>query len=150
MKLLMWHCSFLESRDIRRSNRPRGIGRLLARPVRTRYKNVLAAFVCVEEEDDVTTVDAAKLEITRLSDQFKQRDVVIVPFAHLSSRLMRDSAQARELIIVLADELAGAGLTVQTNSFGFHKEFELHYKAKGHPGSVAFREIPRRPREERG
>jgi threonyl-tRNA synthetase len=144
MRLLMWHCTSLASRDIRRSTRPASIRRLLARPVRVKYSNVLAIFVCVEEGDSEATIPRAAQEVIKHSQLLKQDKIVVVPFAHLSSNIMTDSVRARELIIVLADELAGARLSVETNSFGFHKVFELHFKAKGHAGSVAFRDISQR------
>jgi threonyl-tRNA synthetase len=142
MKLLMWHCSSLASRDVRRSTRPTAIRRLLTRPVQTTYSDVLAVFACVEEGDSAATIPAAAREVAIHSKLLKQNNIVVVPFAHLSSNIMTDSTRARELIIVFADELSGAGLSVQTNSFGFHKEFELHFKARGHPGAVAFRDVP--------
>lgn len=141
MKLLMWHCSELKSRDIRRSTRPRGIRSLIGRPQTVKFANVLAAFVCVEEGDTAETTAAACEEILRLGRQIRRRKVVVVPFAHLSGNLMADSERAQELIALLGERLTEAGARVATNSFGYHKRFELHYVAKGHPGSVAFRDV---------
>lgn len=141
MKLLMWHCSTLRSTDIRRSSRPRSIRNLLSKPTTVAFSDVLVAFVCVEEHDDEETVERAAGEVLRQGKQIGRRDLVIVPFAHLSNRLMTESLEAQSLIAALGARLESAGLTVTTNSFGYHKEFELHYKAKGYPGSVAFRSV---------
>jgi threonyl-tRNA synthetase len=141
MKLLMWHCSTLRSTDIRRSSRPGSIRNLLSRPTTVAFSDVLVAFACVEEHDDEDTVARAAGEVLRQGKQIGRRDVVIVPFAHLSNRLMTDSVEAQALIVALGACLEDVGLSVSTNSFGYHKKFELHYKAKGYPGSVAFRSI---------
>lgn len=141
MKLLMWHCSRLRSSDVRRSNRPRGIRSLLSKPTTVEFKNVLVAFACIEQGDTDRTIAAAVEEILRQSEHVRRRNVVVVPFAHLSSKLMTDSEGALALIVLLSNSLREAGLEVETNSFGYHKQFELHYVAKGYPGSVAFREV---------
>ncbi len=141
MKLLMWHCSRLSSKDIRRSSRPRGIRELTDDPTEVTFSDVLVAFVCVEQGDTKATVERACGEILRQSEQIGRRELVVVPFAHLSSELMTDSREAQDIIASLAMRLEESGLDVTTNSFGYHKQFELHYVAKGYPGSVAFRDV---------
>ena len=142
MKLLIWHCATLSSRDVRRSNRPRGISSIRAKRTKAEFSNVLAAFVCIEEQDDESTVAAARVEIVELFHLNHAASVVVVPFAHLSNKLKVDSKAALSLIESLASQLAGTDeFPVATNSFGFHKEFALAFHAHGHPGSVAFREF---------
>jgi threonyl-tRNA synthetase len=145
MRLLIWHCSSLSSRDIRRSNRPAGIGALLADASEQSFSEVLAAFVCIERHDSEATTGEAAKEIGALAKQLACTHVVLVPFAHLSAELMTESTRALELLVALDGELARAELQSTLTSFGFHKEFELHFRAKGHPGAVAFRELPRSP-----
>ncbi|HEX5712266.1 MAG TPA: threonyl-tRNA synthetase editing domain-containing protein [Solirubrobacterales bacterium] len=146
MKLLVWHCSHLSYRDRRPSNRPAGVGQLVADAVEESFVDVLVAFVCVEEGDTGEQTDGAVGEILKLSDQMKRREVVLVPFAHLSSCLMTDSATAQELLRGISSGLDGAGITTALTSFGYHKDFELHFAAKGHAAAVAFRDIPASPR----
>jgi threonyl-tRNA synthetase len=141
MRLLLWHCATLGSRDVRRSNRPPGIDSISGNPTTERFNDVLAAFVCVEGEDSAATADKGAEEIVALSRQLACERVAIVPFAHLTSSLMTDSKLARTLIEQVADAVEASGLTTKLTSFGFHKEFELHFVAKGHPGAVAFRQI---------
>jgi hypothetical protein len=141
MKLLMWHCDTLSSKDIRKSSRPRGIRELTGDPTTVTFSDVLVAFVCVEQGDTEGTVERACGEILRQSEQIGRPNLVVVPFAHLSNKLMTDSEGAQDIIAALAARLEGSGLDVTTNSFGYHKQFELHYKAKGYPGSVAFRDV---------
>jgi threonyl-tRNA synthetase len=141
MKLLIWHCSKLASRDVRRSSRPRGISESVDAPRSESFVDVLAAFACVESGDDEQSVEAAAREIAKLGRQVHCRDVVIVPFAHLSRDLMTDSRRAAGMLERIAGELKRDGWQTAVNSFGYHKEFELHFVAKGHPGAVAYREV---------
>jgi threonyl-tRNA synthetase len=141
MKLLMWHCSTLSSKDIRKSNRPQGIRELTGDPTKVTFSDVLVAFICVERDDSEATVGKACEEILRQSENIGRRNLVVVPFAHLSNKLMTDSEEAQSVIAALSTRLEGSGLDVTTNSFGYHKQFELHYVAKGYPGSVAFRDV---------
>jgi len=145
MRLLIWHCSSLSSRDIRKSNRPAGIGGLVAEAREQSFSEVLAVFVCVEQRDAEQTTGEAAQEISKLAEQLACNDIVLVPFAHLSAELMTESARALELLTALDQELAQASLQSILTSFGFHKEFELHFRAKGHPGAVAFRQLPSAP-----
>lgn len=143
MKLLMWHCTTVSYRDVRRSSRPEGIGSLTSKPTTESFSDVLAAFVCVERGDTEQTAAAGAWEVQQLGEQIACTDVVIVPFAHLSSDLMTDSSEAYSLLLGVARRLRDLGLSVVLTSFGYHKEFELHFRAMGHPGAVAFRDIAR-------
>lgn len=138
----MWHCTRLSSRDVRKSSRPEGIAEVVDAPVAQTFSEVLAAFVCIERLDSESTVPSAVHEISLVGDLVICRDVVIVPFAHLSSDLMKDSPRARNLLALIAEGLESEGMTAALTSFGYHKEFELDYHAKGHPGAVAFRDVP--------
>ncbi len=145
MKLLIWHCRHLSYRDKRPSNRPEGVEQFAAEAVAESFTDVLAAFVCVEKEDGEERSLEAVDEILKLVNLMKRREVVIVPFAHLSSRLMTDGARARELIRGVFTGLERAGIDAALTSFAFHKDFKLDFEAEGHAGAVAFREIPRSP-----
>lgn len=145
MKLLVWHCSYLSYRDRRPSNRPAGVERFVAEAVEEKFTDTLVAFVCVEKDDTEDSAAGAIEEILKLSDQMMRRDIVLVPFAHLSSQLMTDSGRAKEILEIISTGLDRAGLNTALTSFGFHKDFELHFAAMGHPAAVAFREIGASP-----
>jgi len=142
MRLLLWHCAKLGTRDVRKSNRPAGIEEISGKPTIHAFSDVLAAFVCVEATDAHAAVEEGAEEIVSISRELMCDEVVIVPFAHLTSDLMTDSATAKSLVEQVASAVAAAVPKTTLTSFGFHKEFELHFVAKGHPRAVAFRQIP--------
>lgn len=96
----------------------------------------------MEEFDSASVViEAADAVLAALGRLGREKPVVLVPFAHLSSLLARPE-NARVLLADLARELRERQVEVALTSFGYHKEFELHYRAAGHPGSVSFRSFP--------
>jgi hypothetical protein len=141
VRLLMWHCRGLAFSDERPSSRPLGIERDLAPPSSGEFADVLAVLVCVEEGDGYATITAAAKSVLALSQQIKRQEIVVVPFGHLSSRLMKPSTEAARVIEELGIRLRARSKSVAVTSFGYHKHFELQLDVLGHPGSVAFREF---------
>ena len=143
MRLLMWHCETLRSRDVEKSNRPQGIGAVASDPLNQVFTNVLAVFTCVESQDSEETVERAAAEVKLIADEIASKDVVVVPFAHLSSDVMvRDSGRAKALVDEVGNAIEQLGFNMTMTSFGFHKEFELHFVAKDHKLAVRFRNVP--------
>lgn len=106
------------------------------------FNNVLLAFTCIEADDSNEYIPIAIKEIMSVIDLVKsRRSVVLVPFAHLSSKLAGPEP-ALNMIYDIAKKLQENDLEVNVTSFGYHKDFEIHYEGYGHPGSVAFRSIP--------
>jgi threonyl-tRNA synthetase len=149
MRLLMWHCRSLRSRDVKRSDRPQGIAAVASDPVTQTFSDVLAVFTCIESKDSEETVARAADEVRLIADDVGCQDIVIVPFAHLSSDVMVDDpARAKALVDEVGDAIAQLGFHMTMTSFGFHKEFELHFVAKEHELAVTFRNVPpRAPRD---
>jgi hypothetical protein len=102
---------------------------------------VLAVLVCVQQSDTLGTADTAATEVAKLADVLRPPGVAIVPFAHLATDLMQESRRATEIISELAVILRRFGLEVAMTSFGYHKDFEFHLAALGHPSAVAFRDV---------
>ena len=138
MRLLLWHCERLEYSDKSPSTRPIGIGQQLGPKMTGVFDNTIAAFTCVEVDDDDQVVVQAGDSIVALAHQLKNSTVVIVPFAHLSKRLAPPDV-ATSLLEDLETTLRNQKLRVQRTSFGYHKDFALSFRSCGHPGSVAFR-----------
>jgi len=141
VKLLSWNCVLLEYRDRAVSTRPEGVGNAALPPQSGHFENVLVVFTCVEVQDDANTVVRAAEAISDLATQMGRSEIALVPFGHLSSALQTDSAVAVGLINSLASSLRVDSLAVTLTSFGYHKDFELHFKALGHAGAVAFRDL---------
>jgi threonyl-tRNA synthetase len=141
MKLLLWDCKFVRFKDIKPSSRPEGIKQFSKEKTEGEFSNTLLAFVCIERDDTELTIQKAVKEILKMLDMLRSpRDVTVVPFAHLSSNIA-SPLKSVSLIEELIKYLERFDLNVHRVSFGYHKEFELHFQARGHPGSVAFREI---------
>jgi len=148
MKLVIWHCKRLNYEDVRPSTKPsqlKDIGDLRkGKPKREKksgkFKDILAVFTCVETGDDSVNVKKAVEAIEAMLKMLNiPRKVIIVPFAHLSPRLALPK-YAVERINELEAALIANNIETYKTSFGFHKDFQ--FRGYGHPGSVAFRDIP--------
>lgn len=143
MKLLEWHCEELKYVDTIPSNRPSGITEVIGEKIASSFSNVLAVFTCIEDGDSEDEVlEAVESVLSALERLGGNREVVIIPFAHLSSNLAPPKV-ATELLSRLISCLSEQGIKTHFVSFGYHKDFELRYRGHGHPGSVSFRSFPR-------
>lgn len=142
MKLLLWHCRELSYKDTIRSDRPQGIAKVQSERKSGHFVDVLAIFVSIEDIDSEHEVGEATDSIISTLDMLGSRkEVVIIPFAHLSKAL----AKPQKAVLLIADlrkRLENYSIATSVTSFGYHKEFSLTYEAFGHPGSVAFRSFP--------
>src|SRR3989344_2217876 len=103
-------------------------------------KECLIVFTAVEKKDENDIKEIAnKLaeEITLIANQVKTKNIVLYPYAHLSS----DLAKPEHAFNVLkeAESLLKKKYRITRAPFGYYKSFEL--KCKGHPLSELSREI---------
>lgn len=144
LKLILWHAKFLDYKDKRASTRPKGISKVRNTRSKGNYSNALAVFTCVEMNDTDKEVLKAVESIRKTIDLIQStRKVVIVPFVHLSESIALPK-DAKKILRALDSELRSSNLEVDTISFGYHKEFELHFRGYGHPLAIAFRSFSRR------
>ena len=105
------------------------------------YADVVVAFACVEEGDAGSldeVVGRAADAIAEFASRVGCREVILYPYAHLSTRLAKPSV-ALVALKRLQAALETRGLVASRSPFGYYKEFMLH--CKGHPLSEAFRDI---------
>ncbi|MGV8144672.1 MAG: threonine--tRNA ligase [Methanothermobacter sp.] len=105
------------------------------------FDNSLVVFTAVEkkdEDDPQTVVENAVKEIENVFNQVKADNVVLYPYAHLSSSLSTPTA-AVDILNEIKDKLDADGLTVERVPFGWYKAFEI--SCKGHPLSELSRNI---------
>ena len=141
MRLLVWHCRNLSYTDRHPSNRPASEAPLTPKSS-GRYSDVVAALLSIEEGDGSNEVHAAADELAQIARMWQRKDIVLVPFAHLSNRLM-GRPQAMALLDSVYDALLACDdLRVEKTSFGWHKDFAMAVDSYGHRGSVAYREFP--------
>lgn len=113
-------------------------------------EQVLVAFCTIEKDDekDLRQVAANGADaIKEVANQVKTSNVMLYPYAHLSSSLAsRDPA-----IRVLAEMerlLKDLGFTVQRSPFGYYKSFRIH--CLGHPLAELSRTITAEKKPEEG
>ncbi len=98
-------------------------------------KDLVVAFVCVEERDSEEVVDSVSLEITKVCEEVGCDKLLIYPYAHLSNELASPK-KALNLINLLNERLSQR-LKVEKAPFGWIKKFSL--KLKGHPLAEQFK-----------
>ncbi|MEM1832322.1 MAG: threonine--tRNA ligase [Desulfurococcaceae archaeon] len=105
------------------------------------FENVLVLFTTIENSDDVDIVNNAIVEIDNLIKQIKPTEVLIYPYAHLSTDLA-SPVKAVEILNKLYD-VASKSLQVPVYKapFGWYKSFKL--ECYGHPLSELSRTITR-------
>ncbi|NYB52030.1 MAG: threonine--tRNA ligase [Methanobacteriaceae archaeon] len=113
------------------------------------FENALVVFTAVEQADESNpdaVVENAVKEIKDVSAQVKADNIVIYPYAHLSSSLGSPDS-AKEILAKMESKLAMEDLNVSRVPFGWYKSFEV--SCKGHPLSELSRSISPEPAEEK-
>ncbi len=100
-------------------------------PHRLSLENVLVVFTSIEKEDNDETIEKAVDEILDVADRIKPENILVYPYAHLSSNLA-DPSTALKLLIKLVEKLRNrTSIPVNRAPFGYYKEFKLD--CYGHP-----------------
>jgi threonyl-tRNA synthetase len=114
-----------------------------------KYENSLVVFTAVEKEDEKNTagvVDNATSEIADIFGKVGAENVVIYPYAHLSSSLSSPDA-AKKILKAMEAELKDRDIEVERIPFGWYKSFEV--SCKGHPLSELSRTITAEEKSEK-
>lgn len=96
---------------------------------KNRLENVIVVFSAVEREDDENIISDASYEISEYASLVKCGQILIYPYAHLSSDLAPPQL-AMKLLISLNEKLSRK-FKVARAPFGWTKS--LNIKVKGHP-----------------
>ncbi|KYK20317.1 threonine--tRNA ligase [Thermoplasmatales archaeon SG8-52-4] len=137
MKLLLIHSDFIEYevKDKAIKN-PEEI-----KTKTDRLEEALTAFTAVEKIDEKSphqAVSQAVTEIEKTAMQLKAKNIMLYPYAHLSSDLASPKI-AQEILIEIEYELRNKNFNVKRSPFGWYKAFKI--SCKGHPLSELSREI---------
>ena len=106
-----------------------------------RLEEALTVFTAVEKIDEKNpgqTVKQAVDEIVKTAEQLKVKNIMLYPYAHLSSDLARPKI-AQEILVEMEHELKQKNYNVKRSPFGWYKAFKI--SCKGHPLSELSREI---------
>lgn len=105
------------------------------------FDESLVVFTAVEKDDENNPQGIVKnlvKEVIKTNDQVKAENIVLYPYAHLSSSL--SSPKVAVQVLKDAEEALNAeGLNVKRVPFGWYKAFEI--SCKGHPLSELSRTI---------
>lgn len=112
------------------------------------FDESLVVFTAVEKDDENNPQGIVKnlvKEVIKTNDQVKAENIVLYPYAHLSSSL--SSPKVAVQVLKGAEEALNAeGLNVKRVPFGWYKAFEI--SCKGHPLSELSRTITAEEEEE--
>jgi len=144
MRILLIHSDYLKYKTKQKTRIAEDIGDKKSEE----FENALVVFTAVEKEDEQNTDEIVKnavSEIINVSDQVKPDNVIIYPYAHLSSSLGSPQS-AKKILKDMESELKVKNINVSRVPFGWYKSFEI--SCKGHPLSELSRTITVKPKEE--
>lgn len=137
MKALLFHCKRYAVKIEKISNRPKNICPEKVKCKKQVCKDCIVAFLTVEKDDDPKSCSEKILkELTKMSKEVGHKNIVLLPFAHLSSNLGPSEKVIENLDLI---EKKLAGFNVSRSHFGSHKSLLLD--VYGHPGNARFREF---------
>ncbi len=128
MRLLLIHSDFIEYEAKKRTGMAEE-----TEVLKDSQEEALAVFCAVEavDEDDLEgVVEQALAEIGLVADKLSVENIVIYPYAHLSSDLARPDAAVWALK-AMETGLHDSGFHVKRAPFGWYKAFRI--SCKGHP-----------------
>jgi threonyl-tRNA synthetase len=137
MKLLLIHSDYIEY-EVK--------DKAIKNPEKTdkkheKLEDALTAFTAVEKIDEKSpkkAVEQAIAEIENTAKQLKVKNIMVYPYAHLSSNLANPKV-AQDILIEIEYELKNKNFNVKRSPFGWYKAFKI--SCKGHPLSELSREI---------
>ena len=137
MKLLLIHSDYIEYQVKDKA---------VKNPEETKLKGdkleeALTVFTAVEKIDEKSPRQAvlqAAAEIEKTAEQLKVKNIMLYPYAHLSSDLASPK-KAQEILIEIEYELKNKNFNIKRAPFGWYKSFKI--SCKGHPLSELSREI---------
>lgn len=135
MKTLNLHCDYIKFKATKRALK--SIEEIAPNQIMEgESKECLIVMIAIEKGDSESTIPEIVHSIKKITSDVKTENVVIYPYAHLSSNL---SSPESAIIILnkIREELSP--LNVIQAPFGYYKTFEI--KVKGHPLSELSREF---------
>lgn len=135
MKTLNLHCDYIKWNGLKKALKT--IDEIAPnQELQGESNDCLAVLIAIEKGDSDSSTTEAVNSIKDIAGQVNTNNIVLYPYAHLSSNLGKP-----ELAVKLMSEIEEGlkGLSVKKAPFGYYKQFEL--KVKGHPLSELSREF---------
>lgn len=143
MKILTLHCDYINFKPLKKAlksiedlNEKEKSGKKINEP--------LVVLTAVEKGDTLEAVNELVKNIIDIANQVNVKNVVLYPYAHLSSNLASPDIAVK--VLEKTEKELKKNFNVSRAPFGYYKEFEL--KVKGHPLSELSREIKAGNKEE--
>lgn len=138
MKVLLLHCDYIRYKALKKAlKEPEKISK---EREKGDIKEPLVILTAIEKQDESNpnVVKEIAKEIKNVVKQVGVKNLVLYPYAHLSSSLSNPDFALKTLINT-EKELRKSNFKIARAPFGYYKEFEL--KCKGHPLSELSREV---------
>ena len=127
MRVLLLHSDFIEYQPI--SKEVQAAEDIQSKSTK-KIDEVIVALIAVEKDDDESIIDDVCKELKTYGEMIKCDNLLIYPYAHLSSDLASHST-AQALLISIENHGRHFFGTVNRAPFGWTKSFNI--KVKGHP-----------------
>jgi len=135
MKTLNLHCDYIKFKALKKALK--SVDEIAPnQKLEGESKDCLVVLVAIEKGDSKKSVPELINSIKKIATDIKSENIVLYPYAHLSSNLGKPET-AVEILNETAKQLKE--FKVIQAPFGYYKQFEL--KVKGHPLSELSREI---------
>ncbi len=138
MKILSLHCDYIKFKPVKKAiKEPEKIGKEGEK--QKEIKEAIVIFTAVEKADEPNKEIVSQYisNIKDIAKQVKAENIVLYPYAHLSSSLSNPDFALR--VMEEAEKDLRKEFRVTRAPFGYYKEFEL--RCKGHPLSELSRSI---------
>lgn len=127
MRILLLHADFIEYQPISKEIQT---AENISSTSSKKIDEVIVALVAVEKDDDESLIDEVGTELKNYGQTIKCDNLLIYPYAHLSSNLASPST-AQSLLNSVEEKSKNLFKTVNRAPFGWTKSFNI--KIKGHP-----------------
>ena len=127
MRILLLHSDFIEYQPISKEVEN---AEDIQYKASKKIDDVIVALIAVEKDDDESIIDDVCKELKAYGEEIKCDNLLIYPYAHLSSQLATHSS-ALAILISIENQVKDLFTAVNRAPFGWTKSF--HIKIKGHP-----------------
>lgn len=127
MRILLLHADFIEYQPISKEIQT---AENISSTSSKKIDEVIVALVAVEKDDDESLIDEVGTELKNYGQMIKCDNLLIYPYAHLSSDLASPST-AQSLLNSVEEKSKSLFKIVNRAPFGWTKSFNI--KIKGHP-----------------
>ena len=127
MRILLLHSDFIEYQPISKEVEA---AEDIQYKASKKIDEVIVALIAVEKDDDESIIDDVCKELKAYSEKIKCDNLLLYPYAHLSSELATHST-ALAVLNSIENHARDLFMTVNRAPFGWTKSF--HIKIKGHP-----------------